>query len=53
MSPNTILASNTSSISLTKIAAATTPEGVAATATEGGQSAARVVGTSSSMISIR
>jgi len=41
---NVILASNTSSISLTKIAAATIPEGASAASEEARSSAARVVG---------
>ncbi|KAI0343470.1 hypothetical protein BDW22DRAFT_1355915 [Trametopsis cervina] len=44
LSPSTILASNTSSISITKIAAAAIPEGHAASSKEGQQSASRVVG---------
>jgi len=44
LSPNAILASNTSSISITKIAAATIPEGHSAADAEGKRSAARVVG---------
>ncbi|OBZ69845.1 putative 3-hydroxybutyryl-CoA dehydrogenase [Grifola frondosa] len=44
LSPSTILASNTSSISITKIAAATIPEGKTASDAEGKQSASRVVG---------
>lgn len=42
--PTTILASNTSSISITKIAAATIPEGHSAADEQGRKSAARVVG---------
>ncbi|EIN06667.1 hypothetical protein PUNSTDRAFT_115190 [Punctularia strigosozonata HHB-11173 SS5] len=42
--PNAILASNTSSISITKIAAATLPEGVSAASDEGRQVTGRVVG---------
>ncbi|KAI0821166.1 3-hydroxyacyl-CoA dehydrogenase [Irpex lacteus] len=42
--PSTILASNTSSISITKIAAATVPEGHTASSAEGQRSAGRVVG---------
>ncbi|KAI0688449.1 3-hydroxyacyl-CoA dehydrogenase [Cytidiella melzeri] len=41
---STILASNTSSISITKIAAATVPEGHSASSEEGQRSASRVVG---------
>jgi len=41
---STILASNTSSISITKIAAATIPEGHTASSKEGQMSASRVVG---------
>ncbi|KZV66730.1 hypothetical protein PENSPDRAFT_81087 [Peniophora sp. CONT] len=44
VSPNTILASNTSSISITKIASAAIPKGVSPTSTEGLQTASRVVG---------
>ncbi|KAI0919285.1 hypothetical protein AcW1_003836 [Taiwanofungus camphoratus] len=44
LSPSAILASNTSSISITKIAAATIPEGHTAADEEGKKSAARVVG---------
>ncbi|KAI0087113.1 3-hydroxyacyl-CoA dehydrogenase [Irpex rosettiformis] len=44
LSPSTILASNTSSISITKIAAATVPQGFAASSAEGQRSAGRVVG---------
>lgn len=42
--PDTILATNTSSISITKIAAATIPEGETAASEKGKQSAGRVVG---------
>ncbi|EKM53610.1 uncharacterized protein PHACADRAFT_260050 [Phanerochaete carnosa HHB-10118-sp] len=42
--PSTILASNTSSISITKIAASTIPEGHSASSKEGLQSPSRVVG---------
>ena len=42
--PSTILASNTSSISITKIAAATIPDGQSASSKEGQKSASRVVG---------
>ncbi|KAI0035611.1 3-hydroxyacyl-CoA dehydrogenase [Vararia minispora EC-137] len=42
--PNAILASNTSSISITKIAAATVPQGLSAASEEGMRTAARVVG---------
>jgi 3-hydroxybutyryl-CoA dehydrogenase len=42
--PTTILASNTSSISITKIAAATIPEGQSASSKEGQRSTGRVVG---------
>ncbi|KAJ3483357.1 hypothetical protein NLI96_g6365 [Meripilus lineatus] len=45
LSPETILATNTSSISITKIAAATIPEGASASSEEGQRSAARVVET--------
>ncbi|VDC02854.1 unnamed protein product [Peniophora sp. CBMAI 1063] len=44
VSPNTILASNTSSISITKIASAAIPKGVSPTSAEGLQTASRVVG---------
>ncbi|KIY62069.1 hypothetical protein CYLTODRAFT_427180 [Cylindrobasidium torrendii FP15055 ss-10] len=44
LSPSAILASNTSSISITKIAAATIPKGVSAASEEGKATAARVVG---------
>jgi len=44
VSPDTILATNTSSISITKIAAATIPEGQTASSAEGSKSASRVVG---------
>ncbi|KAI0710309.1 3-hydroxyacyl-CoA dehydrogenase [Cerioporus squamosus] len=44
LSPKTILASNTSSISLTKIAASTIPQGKTASDPEGKESAGRVVG---------
>ncbi len=44
LSPTTILASNTSSISLTKIAASTIPQGKTANDPEGKASASRVVG---------
>lgn len=44
LSPSTILASNTSSISITKIAAATIPEGQSASSKEGLKSPSRVVG---------
>ena len=42
--PSTILASNTSSISITKIAAATVPQGYTASSEEGQRSAGRVIG---------
>lgn len=42
--PSTILASNTSSISITKIAAATVPQGYTASSAEGQRSAGRVIG---------
>jgi 3-hydroxybutyryl-CoA dehydrogenase len=42
--PHAILATNTSSISITKIAAAAVPEGVNPASEEGKASAARVVG---------
>jgi len=42
--PDTILASNTSSISITKIAASAIPAGVSTTSEEGKKSAGRVVG---------
>ena len=42
--PDTILASNTSSISITKIAAATIPEGESAASKAGKEATARVVG---------
>ena len=44
LNPHAILASNTSSISITKIAASTIPDGQRASSTEGQQSASRVVG---------
>ncbi|KAF8910821.1 hypothetical protein CPB85DRAFT_1304769 [Mucidula mucida] len=44
LSPSAILASNTSSISITKIAAAAIPAGVSAASEEGKKSAGRVVG---------
>ncbi|KAH7098284.1 3-hydroxyacyl-CoA dehydrogenase [Auriculariales sp. MPI-PUGE-AT-0066] len=44
LSPETILASNTSSISITKIAASTVPQGVSASSEEGKKFASRVVG---------
>lgn len=44
MRPDAILASNTSSISITKIAGAAVPEGVSAASEEGKKSAGRVVG---------
>lgn len=44
--PDTILATNTSSISITKIAASAVPEGIAPASEEGKQSTSRVVGTS-------
>ncbi|CAE7097348.1 unnamed protein product [Rhizoctonia solani] len=44
MRPDAILASNTSSISITKIAAAAIAEGVSPTSEQGKQSAGRVVG---------
>ncbi|KAJ8501810.1 hypothetical protein ONZ51_g424 [Trametes cubensis] len=44
LSPQTILATNTSSISITKIAASTIPEGKTASDPEGRESASRVVG---------
>ncbi|THH27827.1 hypothetical protein EUX98_g6367 [Antrodiella citrinella] len=44
VSADTILATNTSSISITKIAAATIPEGQTASSSEGSKSASRVVG---------
>lgn len=44
LSPKTILASNTSSISITKIAASTIPEGKTASDPEGQASTSRVVG---------
>ena len=45
MSPDTILASNTSSISITKVAAATIPEDASPADEAARKSAARVVGT--------
>jgi len=45
LGPETILATNTSSISITKIAASAVPEGVTPTSEEGKESASRVVGT--------
>jgi 3-hydroxybutyryl-CoA dehydrogenase len=42
--PNTILATNTSSISITKIAASAVPQGESAASTVGKSSAGRVVG---------
>jgi len=42
--PDAILATNTSSISITKIAASTIPEGLSAASEEGKKSASRVVG---------
>jgi 3-hydroxybutyryl-CoA dehydrogenase len=42
--PDAILASNTSSISITKIAAATVPEGQSSTTDMGKKAAGRVVG---------
>lgn len=47
MSPEAILASNTSSISITKIAASTILEGVSAASDAGKKTAGRVVGSSS------
>ncbi len=47
LSPEAILASNTSSISITKIAASTIPEGVSAASEAGKKTAGRVVGSSS------
>ena len=44
LSPSAILASNTSSISITKIAAATIPDGQSAASKEGQKSTSRVVG---------
>lgn len=44
MRPDAILASNTSSISITKIASAAIPEGVSPASEEGKKSAGRVVG---------
>ncbi|KAF8661471.1 hypothetical protein AX16_001308 [Volvariella volvacea WC 439] len=44
LSPDTILATNTSSISITKIAASAVPEGLSAASEEGNKSAGRVVG---------
>ncbi|SJK98077.1 probable 3-hydroxybutyryl-CoA dehydrogenase [Armillaria ostoyae] len=44
LSPEAILASNTSSISITKIAASTIPEGVSAASDAGKKTAGRVVG---------
>lgn len=44
VSPATILATNTSSISITKIAASTLPKGVSAASDEGKKTAGRVVG---------
>ena len=44
LGPDTILASNTSSISITKIAASTIPKGVSASSEEGKKLASRVVG---------
>ena len=44
--PDAILASNTSSISITKIASAVVPEGYSAASLEGKKSASRVVGAS-------
>ncbi|PSR71703.1 hypothetical protein PHLCEN_2v12407 [Hermanssonia centrifuga] len=44
LNPDAILASNTSSISITKIAAATIPEGETGSSAEGRKSASRVVG---------
>ncbi|KAK0241198.1 3-hydroxyacyl-CoA dehydrogenase [Armillaria nabsnona] len=44
LSPEAILASNTSSISITKIAASTIPEGVSAASEAGKKTAGRVVG---------
>ena len=46
LGPEPILATNTSSISITKIAAATIPDGETASSEKGKQSASRVVGTS-------
>ena len=48
-----ILASNTSSISITKIAAATVPEGVSASSVEGLRAASRVVGERWAVVGIR
>jgi 3-hydroxybutyryl-CoA dehydrogenase len=42
--PKAILASNTSSISITKVAAGVVPEGVSAASEEGKEAAGRVVG---------
>jgi len=47
VNPGCIMASNTSSISITKIAAATIPEGVSASSEQGRKFAERVVGKSS------
>lgn len=44
LQPNAILATNTSSISITKIAAGVVPEGVSAASEEGTKAAGRVVG---------
>lgn len=44
LSPSAILATNTSSISITKIAATTIPDGQTAASAQGQQSASRVVG---------
>ena len=44
VNPNCIMASNTSSISITKIAASTIPQGVSASSGEGVKFAERVVG---------
>ena len=47
--PDAILATNTSSISITKIAAAALKEGLSASSPEGKQSASRVVGARSAL----
>lgn len=44
VNPDCIMASNTSSISITKIAAATIPEGMSASSEQGRKFAGRVVG---------
>jgi len=48
--PDTILATNTSSISITKIAASAIPNGLSAASEEGKKSASRVVGTLSNYV---